>query len=235
MIATRPGQLPVRARLPGRLAAGLPALVAPGPRRRRHVHVLDDGASRRRLRGQGRDRRELGRRTTARAACRAAANIPFTVAVAGSTVALQLERRDPRPHDHRHGPRRRIRTPTTSSGTASGTTRAPPSTARPAARSPAGTAVKLRLRTFHDDVTNVKLRLYDVNASAQSLLPMTLAASGVSLLRPGARVGDVRLLGGDAAETARRTTSGTGSSSPTAPTPTTTRTTPPPSTAARGR
>jgi hypothetical protein len=43
----------------------------------------------------------------------------------------------------------------------------------------AGTPVKLRLRTFHDDVTAVKLRLYDVNAAAQSLLPMTVAANDV--------------------------------------------------------
>jgi glycosidase len=45
---------------------------------------------------------------------------------------------------------------------------------------PAGTPVLLRFRTFHDDVTGVKLRLYDVNASAQRIVPMTLVAPDVS-------------------------------------------------------
>ncbi len=45
---------------------------------------------------------------------------------------------------------------------------------------PAGTPVKVRFRTFHDDVTGVKLRLYDVNASAQKIVPMTRVASDVS-------------------------------------------------------
>ncbi|MDX6511080.1 MAG: hypothetical protein QOE36_584, partial [Gaiellaceae bacterium] len=45
---------------------------------------------------------------------------------------------------------------------------------------PAGTPVKIRFRTFHDDVTSVKLRLFDVNANAQQVVSMTRAASGVS-------------------------------------------------------
>src|SRR6266536_3050985 len=45
---------------------------------------------------------------------------------------------------------------------------------------PAGTPVKVRFRTFHDDVTGVKLRLYDLNASAQKIVPMTRVASDVS-------------------------------------------------------
>ncbi len=45
---------------------------------------------------------------------------------------------------------------------------------------PAGTPVTIRFRTFHNDVTSVKLRLYDLNAAAQSLIPMSVAASDVS-------------------------------------------------------
>jgi len=45
---------------------------------------------------------------------------------------------------------------------------------------PAGTPVTLRFRTFHNDVTAVKLRLYDINAGGQSIKNMTLAASDVS-------------------------------------------------------
>jgi glycosidase/fibronectin type 3 domain-containing protein len=45
---------------------------------------------------------------------------------------------------------------------------------------PAGTPVKLRFRTFHDDVTSVKARLYDVNANAQSIRTLQRVASDVS-------------------------------------------------------
>lgn len=45
---------------------------------------------------------------------------------------------------------------------------------------PAGTAVLLRFRTFHNDVTSVKARLYSVNAGAQQVLTMHRAASDVS-------------------------------------------------------
>jgi glycosidase/fibronectin type 3 domain-containing protein len=49
---------------------------------------------------------------------------------------------------------------------------------------PAGTPVKIRFRTFHNDVTSVKLRVYDLNASGQQVLPMTLAATNVSCYQP---------------------------------------------------
>jgi len=50
---------------------------------------------------------------------------------------------------------------------------------------PAGTPVKLRFRTFHNDVNQVRVRLYDLNASAQSIRDMTLAASDVSCYQAG--------------------------------------------------
>jgi glycosidase len=50
---------------------------------------------------------------------------------------------------------------------------------------PAGTPVKLRLRTFHDDVTAVTARIYDVNDNVQRLLPMQVAASDVSCYQAG--------------------------------------------------
>jgi glycosidase len=50
---------------------------------------------------------------------------------------------------------------------------------------PAGTPVIVRFRTFHDDVTNVKLRTYDLNANGQFLTNMSLAAAGVSCHQPG--------------------------------------------------
>ncbi len=45
---------------------------------------------------------------------------------------------------------------------------------------PAGTEVLIRFRTFHNDVSGVSLRLFDLNANAQQILPMTLAAEDVS-------------------------------------------------------
>ena len=50
---------------------------------------------------------------------------------------------------------------------------------------PAGTAVKIRFRTFHKDVSVVKLRVFDLNTNAQALYSMDLAASGVSCYQTG--------------------------------------------------
>jgi glycosidase len=50
---------------------------------------------------------------------------------------------------------------------------------------PAGTEVLVRFRTFHNDVTGVKLRLYDINANGQRLVDMTPAATDVSCYQPG--------------------------------------------------
>ncbi len=44
---------------------------------------------------------------------------------------------------------------------------------------PAGTPVTLRVRTFHDDVTGVKARIYSVDRGGAELVRMTRAASGV--------------------------------------------------------
>ena len=49
----------------------------------------------------------------------------------------------------------------------------------------AGTPVTIRFRTFHNDVTGVKLRVYSLNANGQSLINMTLAASDVSCYQDG--------------------------------------------------
>src|SRR6266508_5862320 len=48
-----------------------------------------------------------------------------------------------------------------------------------------GTAVTLRLRTFHDDVTRVRARIYDLNTSSQQQLEMERAASDVSCYQAG--------------------------------------------------
>src|SRR3954447_1094078 len=48
---------------------------------------------------------------------------------------------------------------------------------------PAGTPVLLRFRTFHDDATSVRVRLWDVNANAQSFRSMTRVASGIPCLQ----------------------------------------------------
>ncbi len=44
----------------------------------------------------------------------------------------------------------------------------------------AGTPVLLRFRTFHNDVNQVRVRVYDLNAGAQTIVNMSLAASDVS-------------------------------------------------------
>lgn len=50
---------------------------------------------------------------------------------------------------------------------------------------PSGTEILIRLRTFHNDVTGVSLRVYDLNASAQRILKMTPAATDVPCYQPG--------------------------------------------------
>ena len=50
---------------------------------------------------------------------------------------------------------------------------------------PAGTDVLIRFRTFHNDVTGVSLRVYDINAGGQQIIPMALAASDVSCYQAG--------------------------------------------------
>jgi glycosidase len=49
----------------------------------------------------------------------------------------------------------------------------------------AGTSVDVRFRTFHADVTDVRVRIWDVNDQAEQILPMTLAAEGVSCRQKG--------------------------------------------------
>jgi glycosidase len=44
---------------------------------------------------------------------------------------------------------------------------------------PAGTPVSLRFRTFHDDATGVKARIYSLRLGGQQIVPMTIAAAGV--------------------------------------------------------
>ncbi len=55
----------------------------------------------------------------------------------------------------------------------------------PGGAAPAGTPVIIRFRTFHNDVTAVALRVFDINANGQRILPMTRAASGISCYQPG--------------------------------------------------
>ncbi len=50
---------------------------------------------------------------------------------------------------------------------------------------PMGAPVTLRLRTFHNDVTAARLRVYDLNGSSQSFFNMELAASDVSCYQAG--------------------------------------------------
>ena len=50
----------------------------------------------------------------------------------------------------------------------------------PSGAVPAGTPVTFRFRTFHDDATGVKMRVYDTNTSSQQLISMQRVASGVS-------------------------------------------------------
>ena len=49
---------------------------------------------------------------------------------------------------------------------------------------PAGMPVIIRFRTFHNDVTGVTLRVYDLNSSGQKFIQMTQAATNVACYQP---------------------------------------------------
>ncbi|MBX0327401.1 alpha-amylase [Oscillochloris sp. ZM17-4] len=55
----------------------------------------------------------------------------------------------------------------------------------PAGAVKAGTPVTIRFRTFHNDVTSVTLRAYDVNGGSQRFVPMAPAATDVSCYQAG--------------------------------------------------
>ena len=167
----RPGQLPVRARLPRRLGSRTacapgsrtPTATAPTPSRR----PADPG---RHLRGQGRPQRELGRQLRRRAASRTAptsrspsrptATVTFSYDATTHVLTITTASLDPAQDNNvewdglRHDSRDTLyRTP--------------------GGAVPAGTAVTLRLRTFHDDVTGVKVRFYSVDRGGSELVKMT--------------------------------------------------------------
>ena len=48
-----------------------------------------------------------------------------------------------------------------------------------------GTGVRLRFRTFHNDVTSVKARIYSLNLGGQQIVPMSIAAADVSCYQSG--------------------------------------------------
>jgi hypothetical protein len=50
---------------------------------------------------------------------------------------------------------------------------------------PAGTPVTLRFRTFHGDVTGVKVRFYSLRLAGQQIQPMSIAAAGVPCYQAG--------------------------------------------------
>jgi glycosidase len=55
----------------------------------------------------------------------------------------------------------------------------------PGGAAPAGTPVTIRFRTYHNDVTGVKVRFYSINRGGQQIVPMELVASDVSCYQDG--------------------------------------------------
>ena len=132
VIAVAPGQLPERARLRDRLGPGVPAVVAAGRRRRRRRAVLHVHAAARRLRVQGRDRRDVGRELRRAAASVTAPTSRSRSANAGDVVTFSYDAAQPRPRHQRDARPSRSTTPrscaspcATRSSTRSSTSRIP--------------------------------------------------------------------------------------------------------------
>ena len=147
------------------------------PGRRRHLRARGHAAGRE-LRGQGGDQRGWDENYGAGGVLNGP-NIPFTVtdepvkfSYNATTHVLTIQTRAGTPNDIEwDGVRHDSRDPLYRT----------PGGAVPAK----GTAVALRLRTFHDDVTRVRARVYDLNTNALQLLEMERAASDVSCYQGG--------------------------------------------------
>ena len=103
-------QLPVGARLPGRLGSRLPALVARGPGRQRHLLVRDDGSAGGLVRDEGDDQRGLGRELRPRRRLQRGQH-PVLGPGQQRQGHVHLRRGDARAHDPRGEPERRARRP----------------------------------------------------------------------------------------------------------------------------
>ncbi len=95
-------QLPVRGRMPRRLAARMPRLAHAGRRQGRRLHVVDVVHSRRLLRGEGRARRQVGRELRRRRRTRRGELHVHRDHRQARRVPLHA--RDARARDHRHRP-----------------------------------------------------------------------------------------------------------------------------------
>ena len=163
----------------GRLGPGVPAVVAAGPRRRRHLHVRDDSTPRRAATRRRSPSTKPGTRTTARAGP-GRGNIAFTVPadnakvtftyVAATHVLTVLAG---------HGHDNNIEWDGLRHDSRSDVYRTPGGAVQ------AGTPVTLRFRTFHDDVTSVRARFYSLRLGGQQIVPMSIAAAGVPCYQPG--------------------------------------------------
>ncbi len=105
-------------------------------------------------------------------------NIPFTVSAPGSTVTFSY-------NSTTHVPSVSVQAPASSHDNNvewDGLRHDSRATLyrTPGGAVPAGTSIKLRFRTFHDDVTSVKARVYDINTSTQQIVSMTRVAADVS-------------------------------------------------------
>ena len=188
VIAAAPGSFQTELGCPGDWEPGLPALVAPGPRRRRHLHVqttaIPAGNYEAKVAINESWDENYGQGGGPAAPTSPSPSRPTRaghVQLHAATHVLTVLGR-PRPRQQRRVGRPAPRL----------ARHALPDAGR---RGPAGTPVTLRFRTFHDDVTGVKLRIYSLNAGGQQLVPMTLAASDVACYQAGPRGRDAATSG----------------------------------------
>ena len=169
VIADGARQLPVRAGLPGRLAAGLPALLAPGSGRRRRLHLLDHRASRRATTRRRSRSTRAGTRTTAPTALRNGANISFTVPQACAEIFFTYD------SDHPRADRGRQRSPE------GATSAAPRPTGSPRTPSPGTRAPCRRAGTspLHYDADG-GLALDPDGVTGGTSIPLTWDPAGLS-------------------------------------------------------
>ena len=177
----------------------MPAVVAAGPRRRRHLHVRDDSTPGRQLPDEGRDQRSLGRELRPG---RGAGRGEHRVHAFRPTTPRSPSPTSPRRHVLTvlagHGHDNNVEWDGLRHDSRSDVYRTPGGAVE------AGTPVTLRFRTFHDDVTVGPRPVLQPPPRRSADRPDVDRRGRRPVLPARARVGDLRLLAADHAALDRR-------------------------------
>ena len=173
-----PRQLPGGTRLLRRLAARLPALLAQDPDGD-GTYTFEPRPSRRQLRSKSHHQRKLGRELRAGWRARRSRTSPLPYPPTARWCSFSYN-----PTTHILTIQPATATTITSSTTASGHNSQDIIYRQPFGAVNPNTPITLRFRTFHNDVTGVRVRFYDTATSSESFQDMQIVAADISCYDP---------------------------------------------------